>query len=175
MFYCEACRINNDWPTSLGRSHGKCGCCNIVAECYDRPSSSLPLPATKAAEDPEWPFELTDLRIDTYRIDSGGGFSLNKADSAVRIRHLPSGLEASSSEDRSQHHNKAEAMKLLAVMVSKWKANGRLDGVEDSDDPLPDYTDAELGFAYRMMIKAHHRGLVVNFVSGDISLPKNKR
>lgn len=42
MFYCEPCRIKNNWPESFGRSRGPCEMCGKNAICWDRPSSSLP-------------------------------------------------------------------------------------------------------------------------------------
>jgi hypothetical protein len=42
MFYCEDCRVKNDWPTSMVTSHGACELCGKGASCWDRPSSSLP-------------------------------------------------------------------------------------------------------------------------------------
>ena len=42
MFYCEACRKKHKWPDSIGRSRGRCEMCGKTADCYDRPSSSLP-------------------------------------------------------------------------------------------------------------------------------------
>lgn len=120
----------------------------------------------------DWPFDPQDLSISTYAPpDQGAWFA--GPNRGVRIKHLPSGLEASAHEERSQHRNKVDAMRALANLVRQWKEAGSL--VPDPDDPFPEKTDTELGFAYRMMLKAHRGGLNVNFVNGDISLPNIKR
>ena len=42
MFYCEPCRVEEEWPNSISQSYGQCELCNNVEVCWNRPSSSLP-------------------------------------------------------------------------------------------------------------------------------------
>jgi len=117
-----------------------------------------------------------DLRIDTYRSTGAGGQHVNKTDSAVRITHLPTGIVVQCQNERSQHKNKAMAMKVLKSRLYEMKLREKNEKLNEMEKSKKDIAWGSQIRSYVLhpykMIKDHRTGLEVGNVNrvldGDI-------
>lgn len=112
--------------------------------------------------------EENELKIETFRAGGAGGQHVNKTDSAVRITHTPSGIVVGCQNQRSQHQNKASAMKILSsklyeIEMNKLKKQEKEFNSEKKDIAWGSQIRSYILHPYRM-IKDHR----INFETGDV-------
>ena len=109
-----------------------------------------------------------DLRIDTYRSSGKGGQHVNKTDSAVRITHLPTGIVVQCQNERSQHKNKAMALKVLRSRLYEMKLQEQTDKMDELHKTKKDIAWGSQIRSYVLhpykMIKDHRTNLEVGNV-----------
>ncbi len=129
-------------------------------------------------DDTEIDINPVDLKIDTYRASGAGGQHVNTTDSAVRITHIPTGVMVSCQNERSQHKNKATAMKMLMAKLIEIKEEEQKDEIDDIQGK---YNQIAWGSQIRSyvfhpysMVKDHRtnaeKGNVQAVMDGDIDL-----
>ncbi len=109
-----------------------------------------------------------DLRVDTYRASGAGGQHINKTDSAVRFTHLPTGIVVQCQQERSQHKNRATAMKMLRAALYQHALEAK-----EVERAAIEATKSEIGFGSQIrsyvfqpytMVNDHRTGLKITDV-----------
>lgn len=112
----------------------------------------------------------SDLRIDTYRASGSGGQHVNTTDSAIRIVHLPTGIVVQCQNERSQHKNRATAMKMLKAKMYEMEQEKKRKDVEQLYGNKGEIAWGHQIRSYVMqpytMVKDHRTGIDVGNVNG---------
>lgn len=119
-----------------------------------------------------------DMRIDTFRASGAGGQHVNKTESAIRITHLPTGIVVQCQNERSQHFNKEEALKMLKSKLIELKERAHKEKIEDLSGELKDMGWGSQIRSYVFqpytMVKDHRTnaemGNIEAVMNGDIDL-----
>jgi len=101
-------------------------------------TSAVTVAVLPEAEEVDVSIDMNDLRIDTYRASGAGGQHVNKTESAIRITHIPTGIVVSCQDEKSQHKNKAKALRVIRTRILQKRQ-------EDQDREIASQRRSQVG------------------------------